>query len=144
MISAVLFLVFLWTLLLVLTVSPLSCSTTQLLVFHFLFLLFSIPASQQVYFLQTGKTPILYLSPKQKPLLHPLQTIAQSLYFLSQVRSWNVTHLTICMNFVLLTTSSLTVSLVSDQDFQLKKLYYLLLILGFLHLSQKYSVYALY
>ena len=37
------FLVFLLTLLLVLTVSPLSCSTKQPLVFHFLFPLFSIP-----------------------------------------------------------------------------------------------------
>ena len=72
--------------------------------------------------------------PKSKPLLHSLQTIAQSLYFPSQVRSWNVTYyLTTCMNFVLLTTSSLTVSLVSDQDSQLKQLYYLLSIVGFLH-----------
>ena len=35
------------------------------------------------------KTPISYLFSNQKPLLHPLQTIAQSLYFPSQVRSWN-------------------------------------------------------
>ena len=84
--SAVSFLVFLLTLLVVLTVSPLSWSTTQLPVFHFLFLLFLTPPSQQVYFLQTGKTPILYLFPNWKPLLHPLQTI----YSPSQVRSWNV------------------------------------------------------
>ena len=64
--SAVSFLVFLLTLLLVLTVSPLLCSTTQLLIYHFLFPLFSTPPSQQVYFLQTGKTPILYLSPNEK------------------------------------------------------------------------------
>ena len=44
----------------------------------------------------------------------------------------NVTSLTICKNFVLL-TSFLIVSLVFDQDSQLKQLYYLLSILGFLH-----------
>ena len=137
MISGVSFLVLLWTLLLVLMVSPLSCSTTQLPVFHFLFLLVSTHPSQQVYFLQTGKTPILYLSQNRKHLLHPPQTITQSLYFPSQARSWNVTYLTICINFVLLTTSSLTVSLVSNQDSQLKQLYYLLSILGFLHLIAK-------
>ena len=82
--SAVSFLVFLLTLLLVLTVSPLSHTTTQVLVFHFLFPLFSTPPSQQVFSLQTGKTPILYLFSNRKLLLHPLQTITQSLYFLSQ------------------------------------------------------------
>ena len=86
------------------------------------------------------KTPILYLFPNRKPLLYSLQTITQSLYFPSQARSWNVTYLTICINFVLLTTSSLTVSLVSDQDSQLKELYYLLSILGFLHLIVQYSL----
>ena len=126
MISAVPILICLLTLLLVLTVSPLSCSRTQLKVFHLIFLLFSTPPSQQVYFLQTGKTPILYLCQNRKALLHPLHTISQSLYLPSQVRSWNITYLTICVNFVLLATSSLTVSLVSDQDSQLKQLYYLL------------------
>ena len=63
--SAISFLVFLLTLLLVLTVSPLLYSTTQLLIFHLLF------PSQLVYFLQTGKTPILYLSPNKKLFFIP-------------------------------------------------------------------------
>ena len=44
-----------------------------------------------------------------------------------------LTKTTICMNSALLTTSSLTVSLVYDQDSQLKQLYYQLSILGFLY-----------
>ena len=44
-----------------------------------------------------------------------------------------LTKTTICMNSALLTISSLTVSLVSDQDSQLKQLYYQLSILGFLY-----------
>ena len=58
--------------------------------------------------------------PKSKILLHSLQTIAQSLYFHSQVRFWNVTSLTIYTNFVLLTISFQIVSLVFDQDSRLK------------------------
>ena len=87
---AISFLIFLLTLLLVLTVSPLSCFTTQLLVFHFL-PIFSNLLSQQVFSLQTGKLSISYLLPNQKPLLHPLQTNAQSLYIPFQVRSWKFT-----------------------------------------------------
>ena len=46
------------TLLLDLTAFPISCSTTQLIVFHFLFPLFSIPLSQQAFSLLIGKTPL--------------------------------------------------------------------------------------
>ena len=78
---AVSFLVFLLTSLLVLTVSPLSCSTTQFLVFHFLlFLIFNSSLSTGI-FPSDWKTPISYLFLNRKPLLHPLQTIAQSLNF---------------------------------------------------------------
>ena len=103
---AVSFLIFLLSLFLFLTTS-----TTQLLVFHFLFPLFSIPPSQQVFSLQIGKTTISHLFLNQKPLLHPLQTITQSLNFPSQLRFWNVTSLIICTTFVPLITSFL-VSLV--------------------------------
>ena len=75
------FLVFLLTLLLVLMVSPLSCSTTQLLVFHFLlFLIFNSFLSTGI-FPSDWKTSISYLFLNWKPLLHSLQSIAQSLYF---------------------------------------------------------------
>ena len=49
------------------------------------------------------------------------------------ISTLSATKTTICMNSALLTTSSLTVSLVSDQDSQLKQLYYQLSILGFLY-----------
>ena len=107
------FLIFLLTLLLVLMVSLLSCSTTQLLVFHFLFPLFSIPP------LSTGIIPSdwnnlnIIPDPKSKTSssspsdYHPISLLSLSSKILS---------LAICMNFVLLTTFFLIVSLISDRD----------------------------
>ena len=49
--------------------SILLCSTTQLIVFHFLFSLLSIPPSQQAFSLRIGKTLISSLFRNRKPLL---------------------------------------------------------------------------
>ena len=127
---AVSFLVFLLTLLLVLTLSPLSCSTTQHLVFYFFSFLYFQFLPLNRYFPSDWKSFIPFrLSPNlSTPPPH------------GQVRSWNVTSLTICTSFVLLITSFLIVSLVSNWDSQLKQLYYLLSILGFLHWISKCSL----
>lgn len=112
------FLIFLLTLVLVIMASLLSSSTTQLLAFHILFpifYIFSLSTLTDIFSSDWKNSNIVWFL-NWKPLLHPFQTIAQSLYFPYQLRFWNITSLIICTTFVPLITSFLIVSLVSDLD----------------------------
>ena len=133
---AVWFLVFLLTLLLVLTISPLSCSTTHLIVFFTSsFVIFNSSLSTGI-FPRDWKNFKYRTYLNQKSLLHPLQTIPQSLLSLpSKILECHIFNY--LYDFFLFTTSFLIVSWVSNQDSQLKQLYYLLSILRFLHWVSK-------